>query len=176
MLKGAVARRYAEGVFSIAVEKDTLEEWRDDLEVLSAVLSQPGFVIYLENPKTTSEEKRRTVAELLEGRIQPLALNLAFLLINRNRTNVIGKIADEYNRMMDEHLGVAVAEVTTAVPLSSEQEKDVIDHLKQLTGKQIKLEAKVDPGIIGGLLIRIGDKLVDGSVATRLTNLMEAIA
>jgi F-type H+-transporting ATPase subunit delta len=176
MSNGAVSRRYAEAVFSIALENKSLEAWRKDLETIRVVLSNPQLVLFLENPKVTNEEKKRLVTSLLRKRVQPAPLNFVFLLIERHRVGIAGHVAIEYQRMMDEHLGIATAEVTTAVPLSAEQLKGVVSRLTELTGKKIKLETKVDATIIGGIIIKIGDRLIDGSVATRLANLSQAMA
>ena len=106
----------------------------------------------------------------------PLALNLARLLIAKGRTLEAREVADAFNRLADEHEGLAQAEITTAVPLQDDQVAAMEQRLGEALGKQITATAAVDSDIIGGVVLRIDDHLIDGSVRTRLRRLRQELS
>jgi F-type H+-transporting ATPase subunit delta len=170
----ASARRHAQAVFQIALERGELDLWRGDLERISEAMKDPLVYAFLESPKIHFDEKARILSQSLEG-INPLAMNLAYLLVARRRLGIAGDIVTEYQRLVDEHRGIAHAEVATAVPVD-EVVKDKLAHrLGDLVGKEIVLSSRVDPSLIGGLMARVGDKLIDGSTKTRLLSLRQSL-
>ena len=98
-------------------------------------------------------------------------LNLARILVHRGRTALAAQIAEAFQELADAARGIAHAEVTTAVPLSEGEAKAVAEKLAEITGKQVVVQTRVDEGIIGGLVARIGDRLIDGSTRSRLAAL-----
>ena len=97
-----------------------------------------------------------------------MARNLAYLLVSRNKMNLIGGIVEQYRHLLDVYRGVQHAVVTTAVPLDDNEKEQIKNTLGSLTGEKIELETRVDPGIIGGLIARIDGKLLEGSTRNRL--------
>lgn len=170
----ASARRHAQAAFHIALERGELDIWRGDLEQISEAMKDPLLFAFLESPKIPFEEKASILSQCLGG-INPLAMNLAFLLVAKGRLGMIDDMVLEYGRLLDEHRGIAHAEVATAVALDSEETDRLTNRLSDLIGKEILLTAKVDPSIIGGLIARVGDKLVDGSTKSRLFALRESL-
>ncbi len=170
----ASVRRHAQAVFGIALEHEDLDTWRGDLRRISEAMKDPLLVAFLESPKIHFEQKTRILSQRLEG-INPLAMNLVFLLVARGRLGISGDIAVEYERLLDEHRGLAHAEVTTAIPLDSEEKERLTHRLSDIIGKEIMLATKVEPSIIGGLIARVGDKLIDGSTRSRLRALRESL-
>jgi len=170
----ASARRHAQAAFQIALERGELDIWRGDLKRISDAMKDPLLVAFLESPKIHFEEKVRILRQRLEG-ISPLAMNLAFLLVAKGRLGIIDDMVLEYERLLDEHRGIAHAEVATAIPLDSDQEDKLAYRLSEMMGKEIVLTAKVDPSIIGGLIVRVGDKLIDGSTKSRLRALRQSL-
>jgi len=128
----------------------------------------------LESPKIPFSEKARILSQRLEG-VTPLAMNLAYLLVARGRLRIVEDIVIEYERLVDDQRGIAHAEVATAVPLDEEEKDKVIHRLGDIVGKEIVLSARVDPSLIGGLVARVGDKLIDGSTKSRLLSLRESL-
>lgn len=170
-----VARRYAEAVFAIATDHGTHDQWRDDLRSLAELIRHPQAGPFLTSFRVSREDKHRLLERALD--VSPLAMNLALLLLQRDRLALAPRIAAEYELMLDTARGVARAEVTTAVPLGPEEERAVAEHLRQLTGaREVRLSTRVDPSIIGGVIARIGDRLIDGSTRTRLIQLRRTLA
>jgi F-type H+-transporting ATPase subunit delta len=170
----ASARRHAQAAFQIALEQNELDRWRGDLEQISEAMKEPLLFAFLESPKIHFDEKTRILSQRLEG-INPLAMNLAFLLVAKGRLGIVEEIVLEYGRLLDEYRGIAHAEVATAVPLDPEEKDRLTHRLSDMVSKEIVLTTRVDRAIIGGLVARVGDKLIDGSTKSRLLALRESL-
>jgi F-type H+-transporting ATPase subunit delta len=173
--RGANARRYAQAVFELASQNDDVKEWSEGLERLSELVSQPDTAVYLESAQVPVPEKR-VVFERALGVGSPLQVNLGLLLATRGRLREIPGIIREFARLENEHLGIAVAYVTTATPLSEAEAAATADRLTSITGKKIVVERSVDPRIIGGIIARVEDKLIDASISNQLQALRKQIA
>ncbi len=170
------AKRYAEAVFAIARDEGTEDAWRDDLSTLRELVDNPQAAAFFASGRTSEDQKRQLVEAVLRG-TQPLALNLARLLLQRGRLGLAPQIAAEYDQMLDAARGIRHAEVTTAVPLTDAERAAVVERLRGLTGaREVRLETRVDPGLIGGMMARIGDRLIDGSTRSRLLQLKRSLA
>jgi F-type H+-transporting ATPase subunit delta len=161
------ARRYSQAVFEIALETKELDRWQSDLKKVVSVVGDAAFMALLESPRFHFEDKARLLSERLRG-INPMALNLVLLLVTRGRLSIIGDIADGYQRLLDSYRGIESAEVTTAVPLDDKDRVKLAEHLGAMVGKKVRLKCEVDPSLIGGIVARIGDKLLDGSTRSKL--------
>ena len=169
MASGA-AKRYAQAVLSLARDRKSLDAWQADLGTLNALMSDPKAGQFFASPRISLREKLQLIDSALLN-AQPEARNLARLLAERNR---LGIISDLYRIYTDARLadqGIAVAEVTTAEDLSQAEQAAIAEQLKRLVGKEIEMRTKTDPAIIGGIVARVGDQLIDGSVVTRLRQL-----
>jgi F-type H+-transporting ATPase subunit delta len=166
----AAAKRYAQAAFAVALEHDELERWLADLEALASLMTRPEAAALLESDRVPDADKEDLLKTALPD-IGPRAMNLAHLLVAKRRVALTDQIWQEFQRLLDEHRGMARANVITAVPLSSEQEEQVAARLGQITGKQISVEPKVDAAILGGLIAQVGDTLIDGSTRSRLVAL-----
>jgi F-type H+-transporting ATPase subunit delta len=167
------ARRYARAVFEIALEKNGLEQWQDDLEKIATAVADETFLAVLESPKIKFQEKSRLLKSL--GAISPLALNLIMLLVARSGVHMLPQITAEYRRMLDEYHGIQTATVVTAIPLDTEDKEKLAANLGTMVGKKVVLEPAVDPDIIGGIVARVGGKLLDGSTRSKLTALKKEL-
>ena len=167
MARRAYARRYAQAVLEIALETKELDRWQSDLTEIVNVVGDAAFMKAMESPRFSFEAKAQLLSEQLEE-INPLALNLVKLLVARGRVNIIGDIADEYQRLLNGYRGIEQAEGITAISLDGEIKQKLAEHLGSIVGKKVVLESKVDPGLIGGVIARIGGKLLDGSTRNNL--------
>jgi len=165
--RGVYAKRYAQAVFELALERNELDRWQSDLRKIASLAEDAALIAVLESPGFRFDEKAKLLSERL-GEINPLALNLAYLLVSRGRLGVIGDIADEYQRRMDSHRGIERAEVTTAILLDDEDKLKLEAHLGGIVSKKVMLEPEVDSRVIGGFVARIGGKLLDGSTRSKL--------
>jgi F-type H+-transporting ATPase subunit delta len=168
------ARRYAQAVFNIALEENELDRWQSDLGKIARLGQDDAFIALMENPKVRFEDKARLVLEPLAD-INPLALNLVYLLMTRGRLSLIGDIAGEYQRLLDSHRGIEQAEVITAVPLDAKARRRLEKDLGAVVGKKVVLQLRVDPSLLGGIIARIGGKLLDGSTHSKLMALRDEI-
>lgn len=175
MAKKALARRYAQAVFDIAREKNELDKWQSDLRKIATLGEDAKFVALLENPKLRFEDKAKLLSGWL-GDINPLALNLVYLLVSRGRLGMVVDIAGEYQRLLDSYRGIERAEVATAIPLDDEDKRKLEEQLGALVGKRVVVKSAVDPGVVGGVVVRVGGKLLDGSTRSKLMALKKALA
>lgn len=175
MLKGAVAKRYAQALFDVGKEQGLLDQFLADLSDLSQIAANPVLAGTMENPKIPFSAKRDLVRRLLGDR-SPYFLSFVELLVEKERTSEATKIRDAYERLLNADRGIAVARVTTAVPLDESDEARLAQRLSEITGKKVILELKVDPAILGGLVARIGDRVIDGSVISKLKALRAELA
>lgn len=170
-----VARRYGEAYFGLAREAKGIASWRDALQSVTEVLVQPEVSSVLRDPRLTSAERVTLLNDLLRGAPEP-AHNLARLLVERGRSAVLPLVLEVYDTLADRESGVVRAEVTTAVPVSPALEATIARTLSERLGGEVQTTVRQDPGILGGLVIRIGDRVIDGSVRTRLQQLQTALA
>ena len=171
----ASARRYAQAVFELALEKKEVDKWQSDLAQIASVVGDATVTAALENPRIPLETKARLLSEQLKE-VSPLALNLVKLLIMRGSIDIIGEIETEFQRLLNRHRGIEPAEVITAVPLDDETERQLTKSLGDIVGKKVILKSEVDPDVIGGVIARIGGKLLDGSTRSSLAALKRELA
>lgn len=176
MAARGVAKRYAKAVFDLAQESNTLDQWMADLQTLANAAADPVLGAYLTDPSVEDSRKQAALEQFVSGAQQQLARNLALMLIERRRVDILPELLNVYRDMVLEARGIAIANVTTAVELSTAEQDEVKNRLAQIVGRQIELRAHVDPSLIGGLVARVGDRLIDGSVATQLRNMRASLA
>jgi F-type H+-transporting ATPase subunit delta len=173
MIKGAVARHYAQAVFEIGEEHGTVDRWREDVGLIAEYFGNRRLAFILKEPNIPFARKELVVRDLLSGKVQTDALGLALLLVERGLVDAAPRIRDEYERRYNDYYHQAVAEVVTAVPLDDDLRASVRADLERITGMRIMLRERVDPTILGGAIARVGDTLLDGSVRRKLTLLRQ---
>jgi F-type H+-transporting ATPase subunit delta len=169
------AKRYARAVFELANEAGEVPEWAERLVKLRDLLSDAGVSAVLTNPTIATEQRMQLISSAPHA-LDPESTNLAKLLIESNRVGEIAGLADEYERLADEADGRVRATITTAVELAPTERDRVAEELSKRLGKGVRLDAIVDPAILGGLTLQYGDRLVDASIATRLQQLRRRLA
>lgn len=174
MANDQAAKRYAQAAFELAKESSSIATWRSDLQDVATVLSDSEISTYFANTKLSFEERAEALGRVLD--VQPLALNLAKLLLLRGRSRQARGVANAFAVIADAHEGIEDAEVVTAVELDMAQRDAIGRQLSAAFGKQIRLTSRVDPAIIGGVVVRVGDRLIDGSIRTRLRLLRRDLA
>ncbi len=175
MAKRAYARRYAQAVFEIAMGRGELDRWQSDLRKIAGLSEDATFAHLLESPKLPFNAKAMLLGEKL-GDINPLALNLVYLLLEKGRLSMVGEIVDEYQRLLDSHRGIEPAEVVTAVPLSDEDKLRLAERLGAVFSKKVVIKSEVDSKLVGGVIARIGGKLIDGSTRSKLEALKRELS
>jgi F-type H+-transporting ATPase subunit delta len=171
MTRSTTARRYADAAFEIALRDDALDEWRVGLEAVAAAVTVPEVGRMVQNP-SLPVDARRDVVERAAGSALPRPVrNLVTLLLQRRRLDIVPAISVEYQRHLDRRAGITRAAVTTASPLTEDEIVALRARLSDLTGGRVELTVREDPAILGGLIVRFGDRLIDGSVRGRLERL-----
>jgi F-type H+-transporting ATPase subunit delta len=164
------AKRYSQAAFEIALEQKELGKWKIYLQILAALARDREFVSVMENPMFSFENKIILLESQIKG-IGIYASNLARILIGKGKFSLLTEIYDEYLLMLDNIRGVEKAEVVSAIQLD---EKDLIklaEQLGKISGKKVTLTLRVDPQIIGGIILRIEGKILDGSTRSQLAAL-----
>jgi len=167
VIREIAARRYGEAAFQIAGDGGTEERWTAGLSLMAAVFSDSEIAALMQEARISSADKMGLAEKAFTG-VDPLVLNLARLLVHRGRTALASQIAEAFQELADAERGIAHALVTTAVPLSDDETRAVAEKLSEISDQQVVVETEVDERIIGGLVARIGDKLIDGSTRSRL--------
>ena len=171
-----VSRRYAEALFEVAKKRDEVDEVAASLhEVAQAVGGSRELMSALHHPLLTDEKKRSIVRGVFGGKIRPDVERFLFLVIEKGRAVFLPQMVEEFDRMVDTYRGEADAEAISAIPLSPAQTAHLETALNQKFGVRVRLKTRVDESILGGLIVRVGDKLIDGSVATRLQQMNEQL-
>ena len=175
MAGASSAKRYAQAVFAIALERGQVDVWGLELWAVEDALQNEEFRALLEQAGIPMSRKVQMIGDVLKG-VNPLVQNLVCLLISRRRLTLIAGIRQEYLRLVDTHHGRERVEVVSAVPLDADERERVTELLREMVGREVVLENRVDPETLGGLVMRVGDKLIDGSVKGRLEELKESLA
>ncbi len=176
MSNAGVARRYAEAAFEIGAEQQALDRWRADIGVIAEYFGNHQLRFILTEPNVRQERKEQIVRDLLADKVQPEALAFALILTERGLPGVAPRIKEAFETLYNDYKEQTPAIVTTAVPLDDATRQRIVADLQEQTGKHILLEERVDPSILGGAIIRVGDTLMDGSVKQRLAALRNQIA
>ncbi|GAC1358726.1 MAG: F0F1 ATP synthase subunit delta [Ktedonobacteraceae bacterium] len=175
MLKGAIARRYAEAIFQIARRQNTVDRTLEDVKGIAQLFGHRKLAYLLREPKVPAQRKEKVLREALTPYVLPTSLNLALLIVQRELVEVMQNIATELEELVLEYRNQAVAEVTTAAEMDETENTRVKQALSHTTGKQIIMHTRVDPEILGGIIARVGDQVIDGSIRNRLHVLQQQL-
>jgi F-type H+-transporting ATPase subunit delta len=168
--RDAGARRYADAAFEIGRADGTLDAWDRDLKRLRDALGHEDLRALAEHPAVPYADKERVLRRVV-GDVSDEALNLVLLMIRRGRPRAIPRMVEHFAALLRRERGVALAEIRTALPLDEAQRTAVTGRLGELTGDEIEINEVVDESLIGGITVRIGDRLYDASVRNRLERL-----
>ncbi|WNG61757.1 ATP synthase F1 subunit delta [Archangium gephyra] len=174
MVNVSIARRYARALLDVATEAGRADAVSEQLTTLSSAVGQNRELAdVLFNPAYTREQRTRVVESLLKalGQVEPVLANSIRLLVDRNRLGYLPDIARLYRDMVDAQAGRVRGHVTSAVPLSNDTVQSLAGTLKQLTQRNVVLEARVDPSVLGGVAAQVGSTLYDGTLRTQLEQL-----
>ena len=174
MLRDPAAKRYAKAAFELARERDELEVWERDLGALANALASPEALAFVAS-RVKAEAKEAFLRAAAEEPA-PLVWNLVRLLLAKGRLALLPQIAEQFQALLDEHRGIAHAQVLTAVAMSDDERQALGRRLSEMTGKEVLLEVQEEPEILGGLIVRIGDRLIDGSTRSKLVALKRRLA
>lgn len=165
-----IARNYAETLVALASRHDALEKWGARLDVTAAAMSAPQVEAVLMSPRVTRERKIELMTEALQDYPRPFSLFIA-AVIRRGRQLLLGQITDEYHALVDVKLNRVRAGVTVAREIDALARQVIVERLSKAIGKNVIAGFSTDPALLGGVVVRIGDRIYDGSVRKRLWSL-----
>jgi F-type H+-transporting ATPase subunit delta len=173
---GVVDRVYANALFEAAQEQSKLDAVREQLrEVVDAEAQVPELRALLRNPQLDPRARAAAIEDILAG-AEDLLRNFLLLLADKGRTGQLEEIAREFERLVAEHEGVIHAELTTAVELSDQEATKLLGQIEQASGRKVDATRRVDPDLIGGIVLQVGSHRLDASVRGRLERLRRQLA
>jgi F-type H+-transporting ATPase subunit delta len=176
MLNGAISRRYAKALFELALANNAVDTLEKELKDIVATLRQsPDLKRILFHPQIQADEKKALINKIFTGQISSTALNFIEFIVEKRREEYLKNIVDRFVVLANEHRNIVEAQVTTAVELSAEEVKELTDRLGKYTGKNVQMTTTVDAAIMGGVIVRIGDTVIDGSIVNKLNSLKQTL-
>ena len=171
-----VARPYAEATFKAALEKNSLGAVADSLQLLAAIGRDEQMRLVLSDPKVSAADKKALFDSVAGQRIDETSRNLIGLLVDAHRDVLIGEIAEQYDALKREHERVVRARITSAQPLNDAQRDEIVAALEKRYGKKVEAELDVDPELLGGARVQVGDQVIHASVRDALAQMQAALA
>jgi F-type H+-transporting ATPase subunit delta len=176
MQEATVARSYAEALFELAQADDAAELYAAELgQIVQLIESEADFRLFLETPRVELWEKKRVLREVLEGKIPERLLRFLLVVVDKRRQRVLPEIAVEFNKLVDQQLGRLQVDVTMAEEPDAKARASIKKHLDTLFGVEVLPRFNTDPRIIGGVVVRVGDRIMDGSIRYRLQGLRRSL-
>jgi F-type H+-transporting ATPase subunit delta len=167
-----VARSYAEALFELGERHHAHEAFVEGLDTIAALLAgEPQIRTFLETPKIDVQRKQQALRDALDDRVPPLLLNFVLVVLQKRRQRLLGTIAGRYRTLLDEKLGLLHADVTLAHEPDAALRQRIADDISRISGRTAVPRITVNPGILGGIIVRYGDRIIDGSLRRRLNNL-----
>jgi F-type H+-transporting ATPase subunit delta len=163
-----IARPYAEAAFRLAQEANALPAWSQMLRLVSSVIADPRIAAALDNPRLSAADKESLVLSVVGDKLDPLGRNFVRVLIEGDRITLLPQIATLFDDLRNSAEGVAKAVITSAFPMSEGQIAELTAALQKRFGKKIDTTVEIDPALIGGARISVGDTVIDGSVQAKL--------
>lgn len=172
MLDKSTAITFVDALLDVAKKKGTFEQVEKDLDLVCNVITKfDNFRKILFHPSVTRDEKKKLIKKVFGESVSDLTRNFLNLLVDRRKEELLELIPEIYRETINEKKGVLKAKIQTVEPLTEERLNNLRKRLDRLTGKTVEIEAVQEPNILGGMVVQIGNKMIDGSVASRLKDL-----
>jgi len=175
MAKNPSAKRYALALYQLAKDNKSVEKCKVGLDLCRDIVEEPSIKAFLGMPNVRVEKKIELMTTNL-GELEKLVVNLMGMLIQRDTISLVSDILDQYTKILDQESGLERAHVVSAVAMTKQSESRLSTFLSEVVGKDIELTTEVDSQMTAGLVARVGDKILDGSVKTRLRDLRKSLA
>ncbi|MEW6183133.1 MAG: F0F1 ATP synthase subunit delta [Bacillota bacterium] len=176
MLKGAVAERYSRALFEIAQKENLLDKIEQELsDIMDTLDASQDLRRVVFHPQVPTSVKKDIVKEVFGAEVEPYTLNFINVIMDARREIFLKDVVGEYTRLVNETRNVVEVEITSAVEVQSADKDELVKALGKVTGKDVKVGYQVEPEILGGLVVRIGNRVIDSSVARQLQRLKEQV-
>lgn len=172
-----ISKTYGEAIFELAVSEDRVDELTEEIQgVLKVLEENPKFSDIMKHPKITKEEKLQVIETVFKGRVSDELTGFIRLIVEKGRYGNLREIMQYFLDEVKKQKGIGVAYVSSALPLREEQRKQVEAKLLSTTNfREMEMHYQVEESLIGGMVIRIGDKVADSSIRTKLTHLEQQL-
>ncbi|MEZ4703019.1 MAG: F0F1 ATP synthase subunit delta [Rhodothermales bacterium] len=171
-----IARRYARALYELAEQKQCVDRVDEDVAmILESLHGSPELTRFLADPILNADKKGDVIKKLFATRLQDVTLSFLVLLVEKRREYLLSDVARSYHALRDEHMNVVRAEARVAIALSEAEEQTLARAIEKLTGQTVRLETRIDPSIIGGVVVRVGDTVYDRSVLNQLSRLKDQL-
>lgn len=172
-----VSKLYSGALFDVALEGDKLEEVAEELDAVWSIFEEnPAFFELYRTPRLSIDERKGILDELFAEGLSTYTLNFLKVLLDKRRASDLEMIRMAFRKRVDEHQGRVTAIVESSVALDDGQREKLIEKLKGTLGKDVTIDNRVKPDLLGGLVIRVGDQVLDGSVKRKLSEIRESLA
>ncbi len=169
MIDQRAARPYARALFALASETGSVDGIQTDFrDVVDTLAAAPDLQQFLRHPQVSHQAKKETLQRVFGNSAAPVVLHFLDVVVDKDRQELLGAIYSEFNGLVEASRGILEAHVETAQPLSAEQQQVFAEKLGQATGRTVVIVAHENPALIAGAIIRIGDRVLDGSVLRRM--------
>lgn len=169
-----VSKAYSDALFEVAVEDNLVDRFHDEIELIGDTFeAYPEFFELYKSPRIGIDERKSVVQDIFEEKISQEMMNFMKVLLDKKRASEILNIKHEFLNRVYEHKGIVKAIVESAIPMEEVEVVKLQERLSGVTGKEVILKNKVNPEILGGLVVQVGDKVIDGSVKNKLNNMMD---
>ncbi|MGL1888252.1 MAG: ATP synthase F1 subunit delta [Reichenbachiella sp.] len=167
-----IASRYAKSLLDLSVEKNALDEVVKNMQNFHSIcVENNDFVLMLKNPVINSGKKQTILKAAFEGKVTELTMAFIDIVVRKKREKFLPEIAEIFIQQYHAYMGIVESTVTTVLPLTAAMKKEVIDIVEKITSKKVDLTEKIDKSLIGGFVLRIGDKQIDDSISSKLREL-----
>jgi F-type H+-transporting ATPase subunit delta len=170
-----IARPYAEAIFRAALEKNALGPVAENLALVAAIARDEGMHSVLLNPKVGAPQKKEIFDAAAGGRLDDITKRLVAILVDNHREALIGSIAEQFDELKHEHEKVLRARITSAQALTDAQRDDIVSALEKRYGKKVEADLDVDPQLLGGARVQVGDQVIHASVRDALAQMAAAL-
>lgn len=172
-----VSKTYSEALFEVALEEGMIDKFLDEINFVADSMKEfPEFQELIKSPTINKIEKKQIVEDVFKEKISQEMLNFLRIIIDKSRGSYLDAIRKEYRVKVNDHKGIVDAVATTAIPLSEEDKAKLVAKLSSMTGKTINLTNAIDKEIIGGVMVKIGDKVIDGTLKGKLDNIKDELS
>lgn len=172
MVELVVAQRYGTALFQLALEENQIDKMEQDIVLLKDTFAnEKDLMGLISNPQIPISERKKIIEEVFSGNVSKDLLGLIDLTIQKKREDILPQIFEDFLSRVNEYKGILIVSVTVFNPLTNEQEKALINKLEKATKKTIQLEQKIDKSLIGGMVIRIGDRILNNSIKGMIENM-----
>ncbi|MCL2766301.1 MAG: F0F1 ATP synthase subunit delta [Peptococcaceae bacterium] len=176
MLKGAVAGRYSTALYDLATEANEVDRIEEEIKAIAAAVEENVTLKQvLFHPQITVTDKKELLEAVFKDKVLPLTSNFLALLIDRRRETFLQDIVDEFVRLANKDRNIVQARIVSALELIDDEKRDIELLLTKITGQKVQSSFVVEPSLVGGVLVHIGDKVIDGSIKARLDTMRESL-